>query len=127
MYAESARLLRERLTRFGIETTFVDATDAGRYERAIRPATRLLYFETPANPNLAVTDIGASSALARSQGHLTVADNTFATPFAQTPHALGVDLVVHSMTKALAGHGDAIGGCVCGRARARRAGARPRR
>ncbi|HEY8040308.1 MAG TPA: PLP-dependent aspartate aminotransferase family protein [Polyangiaceae bacterium] len=116
MYAESARLLRERLPRFGIETTFVDATapGAGAYEAALRPSTRVLYLETPANPNLAVTDIAAVVALARARGLVTLADNTFATPFAQTPHALGVDLVVHSMTKALGGHGDAIGGCVCG-------------
>src|SRR5262249_45248549 len=65
--------------------------------------------------NLAIADIGAVVALARSRGLATIADNTFATPFAQTPHALGVDLVVHSMTKALGGHGDAIGGCICGR------------
>jgi methionine-gamma-lyase len=115
MYAESARLLRERLPRFGIETTFVDATSPGAYEAALRPTTRLLYVETPANPNLAVADIGAIVELARSRGITTLADNTFATPFAQTPHALGVDVVVHSMTKALGGHGDAIGGCVCGR------------
>ena len=114
MYAESARLLRERLPRFGIETTFVDATAPGAYEAALRPGTRLLYIETPANPNLAVADIGAIVALAKSRGLTTLADNTFATPFAQTPHALGVDVVVHSMTKALGGHGDAIGGCVCG-------------
>jgi methionine-gamma-lyase len=119
MYAESARLLRERLPRFGIETTFVDASQpqagAAAYEAALRPETRLLYVETPANPNLAVADLGAVVALARSRGLATVADNTFATPFAQNPHALGVDVVVHSMTKALGGHGDAIGGCVCGR------------
>jgi cystathionine beta-lyase/cystathionine gamma-synthase len=115
MYAESARLFRDRLPRFGIETTFVDAGDPGAYERAIRPATRILYVETPANPNLALTDIAAVTALARSRDLLIVADNTFATPFGQTPHALGVDLVVHSMTKAIAGHGDAIGGSVSGR------------
>jgi methionine-gamma-lyase len=114
MYAESARLLRERLPRFGIETTFVDATAPGAYEAALRPGTRVLYIETPANPNLAVADIGAVVGLAKSRGISTVADNTFATPFAQTPRTLGVDLVVHSMTKGLGGHGDAIGGCVCG-------------
>jgi methionine-gamma-lyase len=95
MYAESARLLRERLPRLGIETTFVDATEPGAYERALRPTTRLLYIETPANPNLAIADIRAI--------------------FAQNPCALGVDVVVHSMTKALAGHGDVIAGCVCGK------------
>jgi len=115
MYAEAARLLRERLPRFGIETTFVDATEPGAYERALRPSTRLLYVETPANPNLALTDLATVAALAKDKGLHTVADNTFATPFAQNPHALGIDVVVHSMTKALGGHGDAIGGCVCGR------------
>jgi methionine-gamma-lyase len=117
MYAESARLLRERLPRFGVETTFVEAAKNGAagYEAALRPNTRLLYIETPANPNLAVADIAAIVALAHRRGLVTVADNTFATPFAQTPHSLGVDLVVHSMTKALGGHGDAVGGCVCGR------------
>jgi methionine-gamma-lyase len=115
MYSESAKLLRERLPRFGIETTFVDASEPGAYERAVRPNTRLLYLETPANPNLALTDLAAVAALARARGLLTVADNTFATPFGQTPHALGIDLVVHSMTKAMAGHGDSLGGAVSGR------------
>jgi methionine-gamma-lyase len=113
MYAESARLLRERLPRFGVDTTFVDATDVRAYAGAVRPTTRLLYIETPANPNLAIADVAAIVSLARERGITTVADNTFATPFAQTPHALGVEIVVHSMTKALGGHGDAIGGCVC--------------
>jgi methionine-gamma-lyase len=115
MYAESARLLRERLPRLGIETTFVDATEPGAYERALRPTTRLLYIETPANPNLAIADIRTIVTLARARGIATMADNTFATPFAQNPCALGVDVVVHSMTKALAGHGDVIAGCVCGK------------
>ncbi len=114
MYAESARLLRERLPRFGITTTFVDALDAGAYARAVTPATRVLYIETPSNPILGITDIESVVGLAKAHGLVTIADNTFATPFAQTPLALGVDLVVHSMTKALGGHGDAIGGAICG-------------
>jgi methionine-gamma-lyase len=116
MYAESARLFRERLPRFGITTTFVDALDVANYAAAITPATRVLYIETPANPNLAVSDIPAIVALAKARGIATIADNTFATPFAQNPCALGVDVVVHSMTKALGGHGDAIAGAVCGNA-----------
>jgi cystathionine beta-lyase/cystathionine gamma-synthase len=115
MYAESARLFRERLPRFGIETTFVDGTDVAAYAAAIRPETRILYVETPANPNLAIADVAAVAGLGKARGIVTVADNTFATPFAQNPAALGIDLVVHSMTKAIGGHGDAIGGCVCGR------------
>jgi methionine-gamma-lyase len=114
MYAESARLLRERLPRLGITTTFVDALEPGAYARAITPATRVLYIETPSNPVLGITDIESVVGLAKAHGLLTIADNTFATPFAQTPLALGVDLVVHSMTKALGGHGDAIGGAICG-------------
>jgi methionine-gamma-lyase len=114
-YYESTRLLNERLARFGVESTLIDAAEPGAYERALRANTRLLYVETPANPSLALTDLEAVASLARERGLLTVADNTFATPFAQTPHALGIDLVVHSMTKAMAGHGDAIGGAVAGR------------
>jgi methionine-gamma-lyase len=116
MYAESARLLRERLPRWGVTTTFVDGTDPDAYAAAITPETRVLYVETPANPNLAITDIEAVVGLAKARGLVSLADNTFATPFSQTPLALGVDLVVHSMTKAIGGHGDAIGGAVCGRA-----------
>jgi methionine-gamma-lyase len=115
MYAESARLLRERLPRWGITTTFVDGTDPEAYAAAITPETRVLYLETPANPNLAITDLEAVAGIAKGRGLVTIADNTFATPFAQSPLALGIDLVVHSMTKAIGGHGDAIGGVVCGR------------
>jgi cystathionine beta-lyase/cystathionine gamma-synthase len=115
MYAESARLLRERLPRWGVTTTFVDGTDPAAYAAAITPDTRVLYVESPANPNLAITDIEAIATLAKARGLVSIADNTFATPFSQTPLALGVDVVVHSMTKAIGGHGDAIGGVVCGR------------
>jgi cystathionine beta-lyase/cystathionine gamma-synthase len=114
LYGETARLLRERLPRLGITTTFVEDTSAAGYERAIQKETRLLYIETPANPTMAVTDIRSIVALARSRGLRTVADNTFATPYCQQPLALGVDLVIHSMTKFLGGHGDAIGGAVAG-------------
>jgi cystathionine beta-lyase/cystathionine gamma-synthase len=116
LYGETARLLRERLPRLGITTTFVEDTSAAGYERAIRPETRILYLETPANPTMAITDIRAIVALARDRGLRTVADNTFATPYCQRPLALGVDLVLHSMTKFLGGHGDAIGGVVAGEA-----------
>jgi methionine-gamma-lyase len=115
MYGESARLLRERLPLWGVTTTFVDDPTVERYGAAITPATRLLYLESPANPNLAIVDLEAVTALGKARGLVTIADNTFATPFSQTPLALGVDLVLHSMTKAIGGHGDAIGGAVCGR------------
>ena len=114
IYAETARLMRERLPRFGITTTFVDGPTAGEYEAAITPKTRVLYLETPANPTLGVTDIAEVVALARSKKIITIADNTFATPFSQTPLELGVDLVVHSATKGIGGHGDTIAGAICG-------------
>jgi len=114
MYGESARLLRERLPRLGIETTFVEQTDPENYARAITERTKLLYVESPANPTLTVTDLAAVVAIARAHGLTVVADNTFATPFCQRPLAHGVDLVIHSMTKAIGGHGDAIGGVVVG-------------
>lgn len=115
MYGESARLLRERLPRFGIQTTFVDQTRVEAYEAAITPATKVLYVESPANPTLQLTDLRAVVALARARGLVVVADNTFATPYCQRPLAHGVDFVVHSMTKALGGHGDAIGGAIVAR------------
>jgi len=122
MYAESARLLRERLPKLGITTTFVEGTPEA-YAAAVTERTRLLYVETPSNPTLGVVDIAAIAELARSLTHvkasplgrpLLVVDGTFATPFAQSPLALGADLVVHSMTKGLSGHGDVIGGAVMG-------------
>jgi len=115
LYGETARLLRERLPRLGIETTFIDDTHAASFEAAIRPATRVLYMETPQNPTLRLTDVAAVAALGRARGLLSIVDNTFATPWCQTPLALGADIVVHSMTKALSGHGDAIGGAVVAR------------
>jgi methionine-gamma-lyase len=119
MYAESARLFRERLPRLGITTTFVEG-DVSDYARAIGPNTKVLYVETPSNPTLGIVDIAGVGALARSVhgglggGPRVVVDGTFATPFAQTPLALGADLVVHSMTKGIAGHGDVIGGVLSG-------------
>ncbi len=114
MYGESARLLRERLPRLGIETTFVDDPTPEAYVAASKPHTRVFYIESPSNPTLAVADVPGIVREARARNVVTIADNTFATPFCQTPLALGVDLVVHSMTKAIGGHGDAIGGVVCG-------------
>lgn len=113
MYAESARLLRERLPKLAIETTFV-APSVEAYADAIRPSTRVLFVETPSNPTLAITDVARVAALGRERGLVVVADATFATPFCLSPLELGADLVVHSTTKAISGHGDVIGGAVLG-------------
>ncbi|MCC6646328.1 MAG: aminotransferase class I/II-fold pyridoxal phosphate-dependent enzyme [Polyangiaceae bacterium] len=114
IYGETPRLLRERLPRLGITTTFVDDVSPEGYRAALGPHTRVVYVETPSNPTLAVTDVAAVAEVARRAGALSIVDNTFATPYCQRPLELGVDLVVHSMTKFLCGHGDAIGGVVAG-------------
>jgi methionine-gamma-lyase len=117
MYAESARLFRERLPKLGIKTTFVPG-DTSANAAAMTPRTRILYVETPSNPTLGVVDIAAIAELARKSGGdkpaIVIVDGTFATPFAQTPLALGAHLVIHSMTKGISGHGDVIGGVVSG-------------
>jgi methionine-gamma-lyase len=112
LYGETARLFRERLPRFGIDTTFVERPTADAFTAAARASTKLFYVETPTNPTLALTDIRAVADRAKSHGALVAVDSTFATPICQRPLDLGADLVIHSMTKALSGHGDAIGGAV---------------
>ncbi len=116
IYAETARLLRGHFARFGVETRFVDTTDLRAIEAAIGPSTRLVYVETPANPTLAITDLRGAAELAHAAGARLVVDSTFATPYHQRPLEHGADLVLHSATKALCGHGDAVGGVVSGRA-----------
>lgn len=112
VYHGTARLLRELLAPWGLETTFVDTTDAAQVGAALRPDTRLIWVETPSNPMLKVTDVRAVAALAHGAGARLVCDNTFATPVLQRPLALGADLVVHATTKYLGGHGDLMGGVV---------------
>lgn len=114
LYGNTFALLSKGLSRFGISTEFVDFTDAAAVEAALSAPAKLVYFETPANPNLRVIDIARISTLARAAGALTVVDNTFATPVLQRPIALGADLVVHSATKYLGGHGDLLAGIVVG-------------
>ncbi len=112
LYAETVRLLTELLPRFGVEVTFVDASQPRAIAEAMRPNTKVVYLETPANPTLAITDLAAARVAA---GDATViVDSTFATPYHQRPIELGADLVVHSATKFLGGHGDAVGGVVLG-------------
>ena len=102
------------LPRFGIQSTLVENADVEAYRRALRPNTRLILVETPANPTLAVTSLRGVAALARGRKIRTVADNTFATPINQNPIRLGIDTVFHSATKALAGHSDVTAGAIIG-------------
>ena len=110
LYGGSHNLLAYTLKRFGIETTFVDPRDLDGWRGAIRPATRLLFGETLGNPGLDVLDVPAVSALAHMHGLPLLVDSTFTTPYLMQPAELGADLVYHSATKFIGGHGTAIGG-----------------
>jgi len=110
LYGGSHNLLAYTLARFGIETTFVDPRDLDAWRGAIRPATRLVFGETLGNPGLDVLDIPSVSALAHHHGVPLLVDSTFTTPYLMQPGELGADLVYHSATKFIGGHGVAIGG-----------------
>ena len=114
LYGAAYNFLNRKLPRMGASTTFVESTRVEDFEKAIRPNTRMIYFETPSNPVLAILDIRALAALGRSRGIPTMIDNTFASPALQQPLCLGVTVAVHSATKYLCGHGDAMGGAVIG-------------
>jgi len=110
LYGGSHNLLAYTLKRFGIETTFVDPRDLGAWRAALRPNTRLLFGETLGNPGLDVLDIPAVAAIAHEAGVPLLVDSTFTTPYLMKPFELGADLLYHSATKFLGGHGTAIGG-----------------
>jgi cystathionine beta-lyase len=112
LYGGAWRIFTKYFAKFGVDFTFVDASDVTAVRNAIRPQTKLLWLETPSNPLLKVTDIAACCAIAKEAGVRTVVDNTFATPVLQRPIELGADIVVHSTTKYINGHSDALGGIV---------------
>jgi methionine-gamma-lyase len=115
-YVATAELVRDTLPRFGIEASPVDTSEADAVASAIKSSTRMVWIETPANPILRLSDIRAVSDIARSRGvRDVVVDSTFASPIATRPLELGADFVVHSLTKYIGGHGDAMGGAVLGR------------
>jgi cystathionine gamma-lyase len=110
VYGGSHRLMERIYGNFGIRVTFVDMRDVANIERALTPATRLIYCETPTNPMMNLTDLAAVGDLAQAHGYLYVVDNTFATPYFQRPIEYGADIVLHSTTKYLNGHSDMVGG-----------------
>ena len=112
IYGATGGLITNRLLRFGVTSTFVPATDVEAIRKAVRPDTRLIYIETPANPTLDLVDIAAVAAIAHAAGIPLIVDNTFAGPHLQRPIELGADVVVHSMTKSLNGHSDVIAGAI---------------
>ena len=114
LYGNSFAFFTKGLPRFGVNVRPVDLTDPGTLADALTPNTKAVFFETPANPNLRIIDIAAVAAIAKTVGALVVVDNTFATPVLQRPLAKGADLVIHSATKYLGGHGDVLAGIVVG-------------
>lgn len=113
-YGGTNKIFTEFLPRFNVDVTLCDTTDHEQIEAAIAKGCKVLYLETPTNPTLKVIDIARLAAAGHKVGAVVVADNTFATPINQNPLALGVDLALHSATKFLGGHADALGGIVCG-------------
>jgi methionine-gamma-lyase len=112
VYGPTCTLFESIMTRFGIESTFVDASDAQAIRDAVQPNTKMIYIETPGNPTLVIADIREASQIAHECGAQLVVDNTFMTPILQQPLALGADIVVHSLTKFLNGHADVVGGAI---------------
>jgi methionine-gamma-lyase len=114
LYAATNILLGEILSPLGIAVSYVDATNPNNYAMAVKPDTRVFYIESPVNPTLKIADIEAVVKIARKNKITVVIDNTFATPFNQRPLQYGVDLVIHSASKYLGGHGDIIAGAIIG-------------
>ena len=115
-YAGIAELARDTLPRLRIAVTKVDTSDLAALAEAVRPETKLIFIDTPCNPLLKLTDIAAAARIAHDAGARLAVDSTFASPVGSKPLALGADYVMHSATKYIGGHGDAVGGLVCGRA-----------
>lgn len=114
IYGCSFALFSDLFSRFGIAVDFVDMADLAATRAAMRETTKLVFMETPANPHLKVLDIAAISAIAHEFGARAVVDNTFMTPLLQQPVKQGADLIIHSATKYLNGHGDVVAGIICG-------------
>ncbi|MCI0426254.1 MAG: PLP-dependent aspartate aminotransferase family protein [Actinobacteria bacterium] len=112
VYGGTYRFADRFLRKFGVDVDFADATDVEAIAAVMRPNTRLVFTESPANPTLKVTDLAAVSALCKERGTLHVTDNTFLTPYFQRPFEMGADLVIHSTTKFLDGHNATLGGVV---------------
>ncbi len=112
VYGPSRIVMEKQYSKFGIESTYVDTTDPANIIKAIRPNTKMLYIETPANPTMAIADLEQVVKIAREHGLITVSDNTFCSPFLQRPIDYGFDVVFHSVTKFLNGHADIVGGVI---------------
>jgi len=116
VYGCSFALISHMLKKFGIEASFVDMTTPENIEKAIKPNTKLIFLETPINPNMVVLDLEKILAISKKHGLISVVDNTFLTPVLQQPAKFGADIIIHSATKYLNGHGDVVAGIICSNA-----------
>ncbi len=112
VYGASRAIIESHYKKFGVEYDYVDTSDLNQIEKAIKPNTRLLYLETPANPTIQLTDIQAASEIAHKKGIVVCVDNTFSSPYLQQPLNLGADISLHSLTKFINGHADIVGGAL---------------
>jgi cystathionine beta-lyase/cystathionine gamma-synthase len=112
IYGGTYRLFSKEFTRYGISFSFIPMSDPANVKKAITPQTKCIWLETPSNPLLNLVDIAAVTEIAKAHKLITIADNTFLSPYLQRPLALGVDIVLHSTTKYLNGHSDVVGGCI---------------
>jgi len=112
LYGPSRGIMEKVYPKFGVESDFIDTTDLEEIKRYIKPNTKLLYLETPANPTMEIADVRAVAKLAHDNNILVCVDNTFCSPYLQTPLDLGADIVLHSMTKFINGHADIVGGII---------------
>lgn len=112
VYGPSRVVMEQHFSRFGVESSYVNTADLSAIKAAIKPNTKLIYVESPANPTMDITDIRACAELAHSIGALLIVDNTFCSPYLQTPIDMGADVVFHSVTKFINGHADIVGGII---------------
>ncbi len=112
VYGPSRGVMETHFSKFGVEYSYIDTSDLNEIEKAIKPNTRLLYIETPANPTIQLTNIKRASQLAHKHNILVCIDNTFCSPYLQKPLDLGADIVLHSLTKFINGHADIVGGII---------------
>ena len=112
VYGPSRVIMEDHYSRYGVESTYVNTSDINNIKKTVKPNTKVLYIETPANPTVEITDIKACAEIAKEHGLVLVVDNTFSSPYLQRPLELGADVVLHSMTKFINGHADIVGGMV---------------
>lgn len=112
VYGPARGVLEQDFSRFGVEATFVNTSNLEEIKKAIKPNTKVLYVETPANPTMDITDLAACAKIAKEHNLVMVVDNTFSSPYLQKPLDLGADVVLHSITKFINGHADIVGGVI---------------